>query len=348
MTESWQKVWNEAKKRITFASSKPDYAAKYMDENDIIHPAMIYMTDEYGYDKDYYTDEDQPKAGTRSNGEYQFITGEELAQGSRFSVNRNILSFHKEIKSDIKVPCGKSGGDNAKLSVKAPVDFELNYFLTLNGGLKWPFKVYVKEFSTGLEGKFAISPEIQFELHKQWELPADKFKYNVANFHGYTFTFMVGFIPVVVKCNPNMYARINGKVTADMKARLYDISKEQARVQVIRSGFRFIIDPVKDIIPGSKNYEKSIVSFMARIWANYSTTKDEFPAKIAMKELKKMMLDLDEVKQVEAAHKDKFDLIFESAVKDFRYNTCFARYPEVNEKDIQEMIRLIKENAKNY
>jgi len=133
-----------------------------------------------------------------------------------------------------------------------------------------------------------------------------------------------------------------------MKARLYDISKEQARVQVIRSGFRFIIDPVKDIIPGSKNYEKSIVSFMARIWANYSTTKDEFPAKIAMKELKKMMLDLDEVKQVEAAHKDKFDLIFESAVKDFRYNTCFARYPEVNEKDIQEMIRLIKENAKNY
>ena len=63
----------------------PDYAAKYMDENDIIHPAVIYLTDEYGYDKDYYTDEDQPKAGTRSGGEYQFITGEELAQGTRFS-----------------------------------------------------------------------------------------------------------------------------------------------------------------------------------------------------------------------------------------------------------------------
>ena len=68
----------------------PDYAAKYMDVNDIIHPAVIYLTDEYGYDKDYYTDEDQPKAGTRSGGEYQFITGEELAQGTRFSVNRNI------------------------------------------------------------------------------------------------------------------------------------------------------------------------------------------------------------------------------------------------------------------
>ena len=30
--------------------------------------------------------------------EYQFITGEELANGTRFSVNRNILSVHKEIK----------------------------------------------------------------------------------------------------------------------------------------------------------------------------------------------------------------------------------------------------------
>lgn len=101
----------------------PDYAAKYMDENDIIHPAVIYLTDEYGYDKDYYTDEDQPKAGTRSGGEYQFITGEELAQGTRFSVNRNILSFHNKLEKEIKVPCGKSGGDNAKITVTPPHRF---------------------------------------------------------------------------------------------------------------------------------------------------------------------------------------------------------------------------------
>ena len=196
----------------------PDYAAKYMDENDVIHPATVLLTDPYGYDKDYYTDEDQPKAGTRSSGEYQFFTGEELAKGTRFSVNRNILSAHKEIKQEVKIPCGKSGGDNAKMTVKVPVDFELNYFLTLNGGYKFPFSVYVKKFETGMDGKFAIAPEVKFEMHKQWQLDRDKFTYKLAKFHGYTFTFMVGIIPVVVNCTPNMYTRIDGSVNADFKA----------------------------------------------------------------------------------------------------------------------------------
>lgn len=197
----------------------PAYAAKYIDENDIIHPAMVHLTDPYGYDQDYYTDEDQPKAGTRSSGEYQFITGEDLAQGTRFSVNRNILSFHKKLEKEIKIPCGKSGGDNAKMTLKAPVDFDLNYFLTLEGGWSWKsFKVYCKKFETGLDGNFAISPEVRMEMHKEWALDANKHTYKIANFHGYTFTFMVGIVPVVVKCNPNMYARIDGKVTADFKA----------------------------------------------------------------------------------------------------------------------------------
>lgn len=33
----------------------PSYAAKYMDENDVIHPAVILYTDPYGYDKEYHT-----------------------------------------------------------------------------------------------------------------------------------------------------------------------------------------------------------------------------------------------------------------------------------------------------
>ena len=233
----------------------PEYAAKYMDENDIIHPAMIYLTDEYGYDKDYYTDEDQPKAGTRSNGEYQFITGEELAQGSRFSVNRNILSFHKKLEKEIKVPCGKSGGDNAKITVKSPVDFELNYFLTLDGGYKFPFSVYVKKFETGLDGKFGIAPEVRFEMHKQWELPADKFTYKLAKFHGYTFTFMVGIIPVVVNCSPNMYARIDGKVTADFIAGFkYEYES------TFKGGLRYTKDSGWDLIKEFKE-EKNTFEF---------------------------------------------------------------------------------------
>ena len=134
--------------------------------------------------------------------------------------------------------------------------------------------------------------------------------------------------------------------TADMQSQLYGISKEKARVEIIRNAFRFINNPVTDIVPRAKLYEKSISSFMGSIWASYNSTKSNYPAKMAMKELQKLMLDLNEVKQIEAAHKDKFDLIFGSAVKWFHLNKC--RYPETNEKDIEEMIKLLKDKAKEY
>ena len=32
----------------------PEYAAKYIDNDGLIHPAVVQFTDPYGYDKDYY------------------------------------------------------------------------------------------------------------------------------------------------------------------------------------------------------------------------------------------------------------------------------------------------------
>lgn len=40
----------------------PEYAAKYVDDNNVIHPAVIHMTDPYGYDKGYHTEDEQPSA----------------------------------------------------------------------------------------------------------------------------------------------------------------------------------------------------------------------------------------------------------------------------------------------
>jgi hypothetical protein len=194
----------------------PEYAARYIDENDIIHPAVIHLTDPYGYDNAYNTEEDQPTAGTRSDGSYQFITGEELATGSRFSANRNILSWDKKLEKVVKLPCGKDG--DGKLTVKTPLKFDLNYFLTLNGGWSWKdFSPYIKKFETGLDGKFGIAPEVKLELHKEWKLDPDKCKKELFPFPRFSFTFMIGVIPVVVQCSPNLYARVDGKVDADLK-----------------------------------------------------------------------------------------------------------------------------------
>ena len=196
----------------------PSYAAKYMDENDIIHPAALLLNDEYGYDKDYFTDEDKPKAGTRSTGEFQYITGEDMARGTRASLNKNILSFHKKLEKEIKVPCGKSGGDNAKITLKAPIDFELNYFFNIDADVSLGKLVNVKSCETGLDGSFGISPEIAFDMKKNWELDRDKFTVKLAKFQGGSYCFLVGPVPVYIKVNPSIYAGIDGKVTANFQA----------------------------------------------------------------------------------------------------------------------------------
>ena len=113
----------------------PSYAAKFMDEDNVIHPAVILCTDPYGYDNTYHDSDAQPKAGTRATGEFQYYDAEALAkEGSRASVRRNILSIHEDLKCHKEL---KNGGSTATFDFKAPTDFELNYFLTLDGGVKW-------------------------------------------------------------------------------------------------------------------------------------------------------------------------------------------------------------------
>ena len=190
----------------------PDYAAKFMDENDVIHPAQVMMTDPYGYDEAYH-DADAPVASTRSNGEYQYLTAEDLAaEGTRASVRHRILSLHNKVKVDKDLWVGKN---KMNIMLEAPTDFDLNYFFTLDGGVKWKFIVpcpYVKKFETGLDGNFSFTPEVRFGFKDKLEIPKDKLKWTLLEFNGYTFVFWVGPIPVSISCKPNMYFKIDGKI----------------------------------------------------------------------------------------------------------------------------------------
>ena len=101
------------------------------------------------------------RAATRSasnNGCYDYITPEQA--GTRASAHKRILSFNQEVKVHKKFACGKESSDSLDFDLKVPMDFELNYFVTLNGGVKW--KVCV---------------------------------------------------PVVIDCQPNLYAKFEGKIT---------------------------------------------------------------------------------------------------------------------------------------
>ena len=54
------------------ADNIPEYAAKYVDDNNVVHPAAVLLTDPYGYDKEVHYSDDQPSAA--QTGEYQYLT----------------------------------------------------------------------------------------------------------------------------------------------------------------------------------------------------------------------------------------------------------------------------------
>lgn len=212
----------------------PEYAAKYIDNDGFIHPAVVQYTDPYGYDKDYYVPgEDEPSAAqTRAaqSGEYQYMTAEEMVGGTRGSIHPRLISFHNKIEFDHNIPLGKDSKDSINIEGEIPVDFELNYFLTLDGGIKWKWFIpcpTIKKFETGVDGEFGFHPSATIGFKGKCELPDDKSKITLAKFKGFTYTFMVGVIPVTVTIDPALKLKLDASVTA--KASLgfsYDYSNK--------------------------------------------------------------------------------------------------------------------------
>ena len=196
----------------------PEYAAKYIDNNNVVHPAAVLLTDPYGYDKDVHYEGDQPSAAqTRAaqSGEYQYLTAEEIANGkTRWSTNLRLLNVNTELDKTVKF-AAKGKKDSLEMQVKSEIDFGLNYFLTIEGGIKWNWCIpspYVKKFETGVDGHFDLDAEVMFRFKKEFDLE-DKLRCNLATFPGYTFTFFIGPIPVAIKITPNVFVKMDGKVS---------------------------------------------------------------------------------------------------------------------------------------
>ena len=212
----------------------PEYAAKYIDNDGLIHPAVVQFTDPYGYDKDYYVPGiDEPsESQTRAaeSGEYQYMTAEDMLSGTRGSIHPRLISFHNKIEFDKNIPLGKESKDSINIEGEIPVDFELNYFLTIDGGIKWKWFIpypTIKKFETGVDGEFGFHPSATIGFKGKCELPDDKSKITLAKFKGFTYTFVVGVIPVTVTIDPALKLKLDASVTA--KASLgfnYDYSNK--------------------------------------------------------------------------------------------------------------------------
>ena len=191
------------------ANNFSSFGAKYVDETGIIHPAVIHLTDPNGYDQPYHNETDEP-ALTRSasgNGHYDYITADELASGELTrgglgaSMHVNVLSIHDKLSFRHKFEMEGAPTDTIVVSGQVPIDYDLNYFMTLEGGVKWDGwlpSLYVKKFETGLDGDFAFKPEAYLSFAARVELKKAYERLTLATFGQYTFTFVVGVVPVCI------------------------------------------------------------------------------------------------------------------------------------------------------
>ena len=235
LTTDWYVNTDEASVATRAADENiPEYAAKYIDNDGLIHPAVVQFTDPYGYDKDYYVPGiDEPsESQTRAaeSGEFQYMTAEDMLSGTRGSIHPRLISFHNKVEFDKNIPLGKGSKDSINFEGEIPVDFELNYFLTLDGGIKWKWFIpypTIKKFETGVDGEFGFHPNATIGFKGQCSLPEDMQEVTLAKFKGFTYTFMIGVVPVTVTIDPALKLKLDGSVTA--KASLgfsYDYSNK--------------------------------------------------------------------------------------------------------------------------
>ena len=203
----------------------PEFAAKYMDNDNIIHPAVIHMTDPYGYDKPYHgVDDPMDAAQTRAaeSGHYQYMTAEELASGkTRFSINPNVLSLNHTVNIYYRFEKEKGSADTITISGKCPIDFKLNYFLTLNSEVKWKWCIpypSLQKFESGFDGKLDFSPEAYIGFSKRVDLiDSDNQRKKLLGFGTYSFTFMVGIVPVNIQISPGLFMKFKANVEGGVR-----------------------------------------------------------------------------------------------------------------------------------
>lgn len=208
-------------------SNLPEYAAKFVDEDEVLHPAYVHLTDPYGYDTDYDSPEDQPSAAqTRAaaSGEYEFMTAEEIVGNqTRWGCHNRIISFEKEVEKKLKLAVGKDSKDSVYAAFNGKIEFGINYFLTIDGGVKWNWVIpepYLKKFEAGVDGNFGFEAGVTLGFTKEWELDKDKWTKELLKFKGYTFTFWVGPVPVAITTDPHLDVAVDGKIGGKLEMSL--------------------------------------------------------------------------------------------------------------------------------
>ena len=222
----------------------PEYAAKYVDDDNVIHPvAVTYRpaTGELGVTRSgishygTFSTEDIMMArqndGTRwwpldeikdwvvdkAKKAYEFADKNTKYTVNKYYRDKSLVqentTFEKKIEFGPKAKRKGEKPDTFNVTVTLPVDFALTYNFILDATGSAVSLPDVRNFETSVAGTFEFSPQVTLGFSKKFEIPEDKQRLKLAKFPSVSLHFTIGIIPITVNIDPYVFLKFEGEVS---------------------------------------------------------------------------------------------------------------------------------------
>ena len=224
-----------SRRGLTRASGGNAEADKYIDDDNVIHPAAITVQMKSdapaearaltrasgdGNSATFTIEELYTNPPSGANGWFDWLEDlwDEIVEATSYDWDddKTISLIHTSttLKKNITIDCGDDAEDIIKLDFKCPIQFDLDYTLNIrsHGSVETAFLPIPSYLATYIEGYFEANPQLLLGFSKTISLPEDKERITLFQFSGIGFTFMIGPVPLTIDIDPSVYL----KFTADL------------------------------------------------------------------------------------------------------------------------------------
>lgn len=219
------------------ADNIPEYAAKFIDEDNIIHPTALTILPSADGDQNptrsgytafgTFSTEDIMMARQSGSRWWPLDEIKELVEDfydwtkdkttytiKQYHRNKTLINAHTDFTRTIEFGAGnREKKDTFNVTVKCPVDFGLNATFILDAKGSLVSLPEFNRFETSVAGNFAFSPQVTIGYSKEFKIPEDKQRLKLYNFPTFKLQFTIGVIPVVITIEPYLFLKFEAEVS---------------------------------------------------------------------------------------------------------------------------------------
>ena len=216
----------------------PEYAAKYIDENNMIHPVAVTILPSANGEQNptrsgisafgTFSTEDIMMArmsGSRwwpwseikkaAKAVYDWTKDKTTYNIREYDRDKSLVQVNTEFSKKIEFGAGKKNEkkDTFNVNVKVPIDFALNYTFILDASGSLVSLPNMNRFETSVSGTFDFAPQVTLGFSKKFEIPDDKQRLKLYDFPTVKLKFTVGPVPVTIDIQPYLFLKFEAEVS---------------------------------------------------------------------------------------------------------------------------------------